>query len=154
MKIIKGNLFDYAESGYIIHQVNCQNDMGSGFAKAFFTKFPKIKTEYHKECEKFIEENKSIINHLQYVELTDTLTGVNSFTQEYYGNSAKTGRNYTDENALIKNIGKVLERANSENEQVYIPEKIGCALAGGNWDNVLSGIKKFDTHNLTIVSFN
>ena len=153
MKIVQGDLFNYAENGYIIHQVNCQNDMASGFAKAFFTKFPKIKTEYHKECQKFINENKPIINHLQYVQLTDDLIGVNSFTQEYYGNAAKTGRNYTDEEALINNIGKVLDRANSEDKKVYIPEKIGCALAGGNWDNVLSGIGQFDTSNLTIVSF-
>lgn len=153
MKIVQGDLFDYAENGYIVHQVNCQNAMGSGFAKAFFTKYPKIKTDYHRLSQKFIDEKESIINALQYVQLTDELIGVNSFTQEYYGNSAKTGINYTDEKALIRNIGKVLTRANQDGSSVYIPEKIGCALAGGDWNNILSGIEQFDTDNLTIVSF-
>lgn len=153
MEIIEGDLFDYAKDGYIVHQVNCQNSMGSGFAKAFFTKYPIIKERYHEECDIFKIMRKSIIGHLQFVRLTEDLYGVNSFTQEFYGNAAKTGHNYTDEDALIENIGKVLEKAKDENKKVYIPEKIGCALAGGNWEKVLSGIEQFDTSNLVIVSF-
>lgn len=71
--IIQGDLFDYAQSGYIIHQVNCQNVMGSGFAKNFFQHYPIIKKSYHEECEKFAQSQKKLLGHLQYVPLTKTL---------------------------------------------------------------------------------
>ena len=34
--------------GVIMHQVNCQNVMGSGVAKALYTKYPQVKLEFHK----------------------------------------------------------------------------------------------------------
>ena len=37
--------------GVIMHQVNCQNVMGSGVAKALYTKYPQVKSEFHKLAE-------------------------------------------------------------------------------------------------------
>ena len=34
--------------GVIMHQVNCQDVMGSGVAKALYTKYPQVKDEFHK----------------------------------------------------------------------------------------------------------
>lgn len=34
-------------TGYIMHQVNCQNVMGAGVAKALYTKYPIVKLSYH-----------------------------------------------------------------------------------------------------------
>jgi len=34
--------------GVIMHQVNCQDVMGSGVAKALYTKYPQVKEEFHK----------------------------------------------------------------------------------------------------------
>ena len=45
----KGDLLEAGES--IVHQVNCQNVMGSGVAKAIYTKWPEVKIEYHKYCD-------------------------------------------------------------------------------------------------------
>ena len=33
--------------GVIMHQVNCQNKMGAGVAKALYNTYPQVKTEYH-----------------------------------------------------------------------------------------------------------
>lgn len=42
MNIIKKDITTIDE-GVILHQVNCQNAMGSGVAKALFSKWPQIK---------------------------------------------------------------------------------------------------------------
>lgn len=49
ISIISGDLLQAKEAA-ICHQVNCQNVMGSGVAKAIFTKWPEVKTEYHRFC--------------------------------------------------------------------------------------------------------
>jgi len=152
MKTLQGNLFDYAKNGYIVHQVNCQNSMRSGFAGEFLRRYPLIKEEYHKEIQKFSEEGRSIVNHLQYVQLNNDLIGVNSYTQEYYGNAYKNNVKYTDEEALIRNIEKVLLKAKQESANVYIPENIGCGLGGGDWGKVLEALYLMDTSHLYIVS--
>ena len=33
--------------GVIMHQVNCQNVMGAGVAKALYTKYPQVKEQFH-----------------------------------------------------------------------------------------------------------
>lgn len=151
MKVIQGDLFDYAHSGYIIHQVNCQNAMGSGFAKSFFTHYSIIKTEYHHECQDFLSWGRDLLGHIQYVPLTPTLTGVNSFTQNHYGNSRTTGIKYTREDLLVNNIKQVLEQARKEGTYLYMPQYIGCDLAGGNWDTVMGEMELTNTDPLIIV---
>ena len=42
LQIIKGDLLE-ADVFAICHQVNCQNVMGAGLAKAIATKWPKVK---------------------------------------------------------------------------------------------------------------
>lgn len=39
--------------GIICHQVNCQNVMGAGIARAIYEKYPKVKELYHKRCETY-----------------------------------------------------------------------------------------------------
>lgn len=151
MKIISGDLFDYAHTGYIIHQVNCQNAMGSGFAKAFYEHYPEIKYAYHKEYDRLKRDGQPLLGHLQYVQLTPTLIGVNSFTQEQYGNARRTGIKYTNEDLLIENIVHVINTANTLGTNVYMPKYIGCGLAGGNWGTVMNALKGIDTSSLTIV---
>ena len=40
------------EKGVIMHQVNCQNVMGAGVAKALYTKHPKVKAAFHQMAKK------------------------------------------------------------------------------------------------------
>lgn len=160
MKIIYGDLLDYATEGVILHQVNCQNAMGSGFAKAFYTKYPVIKERFHITSERVLEKynNKEtrinpLLGQMQWVKINENLFGINCFTQEYYGNSLENGVKYTREDLLIRNIGKALKRLEQHDLELFIPERVGCGLAGGNWDNILEGLEQFNTDRLTIVSF-
>ena len=47
MKIINKDITTL-KKGILIQQVNCQNAMGSGVAKAIYQKWPQVKNEYHK----------------------------------------------------------------------------------------------------------
>ena len=47
MKIINKDITTL-KKGILLQQVNCQNAMGSGVAKAIYTRWPIVKEEYHK----------------------------------------------------------------------------------------------------------
>lgn len=49
IKTVVGDLLDATED-IIVQQVNCRSVMGSGVAKAIYTRWPEVKTEYHKFC--------------------------------------------------------------------------------------------------------
>lgn len=49
IKTVVGDLLDATED-IIVQQVNCRSVMGSGVAKAIYTRWPDVKTEYHKFC--------------------------------------------------------------------------------------------------------
>ena len=137
------NLFGI-KKGIICHQVNCQNVMGAGLAKAIYEQFPIVKKEYHKSFKNFSKSD--IFGKYFLVELSSELFVANIYSQFKYGNSNKTGIIYTDIKTLIyaiKNIGEKYYKYN-----IYIPEKIGCGLAGGNWELVKNEIKNLKLSNL------
>lgn len=149
MKYIKGDLFNEIKKEnnkvFVMHQVNCQNVMGAGFAKTFYQKYPDIKKAFHAYADTIREPHKRFGN-IQYVNLTDNVTGVNSFTQLAFGTHTKQ----TDEKRLIDNIKSVAAVAKAQNATLYVPAFIGCGLAGGDWSVVFNGIKHLD---LTIVEY-
>lgn len=140
MKLIEGDLLTITD-GIIIHQVNCQGVMGSGVAKALSTKYPIVKKQYLKKFKQVSRQD--LIGIYQFVDISDTLQIVNSFTQDQYG----YGRKQTDEQKLIQNIVEICHLHNDKT--VYVPHLIGCGLAGGDWNVILSGIQHLE--NLVIV---
>lgn len=140
IKTLDGDLLNINE-GIIIHQVNCLGLMGSGVALGLSQKYPKIKSEYLKKCKGKLPEE--LLGQYQFVNVSDKLSIVNSFTQL----NAGFGQKQTDEDKLIHNIQEICQE--NHDQDVYIPHLIGCGLAGGNWDRVLDGIKHLT--NLTVV---
>lgn len=133
-RYIKGDITE-TELKYIAHGVNCQNKMGSGVAKALFTKFPNIKSEYH-----------DYLNGLSYIKYSVELGEVqtvlsknkvifNCFTQWNYGYD---GKKYVNYSAIVKSFINLLDKVGYEiafGHPIAIP-KIGCGLAGGDWNIV------------------
>lgn len=144
-QIINGDLFANVHAGVIVHQVNCQNAMGSGFAKAFYTHYPQIKREYHALAS--AHKPEQLLGTAQSVVLSSRLSGVNLFTQLNYGNSLYTHKIYTDQPLLTKLLIK-LDRESPV--QVYAPYKIGCGLAGGNWNKLYHDL---ETANCNIIFY-
>ena len=121
--------------GVIMHQVNCQNVMGAGVAKALYTKYPQVKEKFHQLATKN-EYNTHLkrFGLVQPVKINDQLVVFNSFSQLYYGRDKN--RVYTNEKALIANLNKLDTWAKEHNLPAYVPARIGCGLAGGNWNRI------------------
>lgn len=123
VRYIKGDITE-TDIKYIAHGVNCMDKMGSGVAKALFTKWPKVKEAYHlmttggdetqlgKMCGVGVERGDKHVFNL--------------YTQYNYGPGDKRYVNY----AAIGEAFKTL--ANTGIGHLAIP-KIGCGLAGGDW---------------------
>ena len=136
------------KKGIICQQVNCQNVMGAGLAKAIYEQYPNVKTDYHKSFKYF--SKTEIFGKYRLIEISQGLFVANIYSQFNYGNSNKTGIVYTDNQKLInaiKNIGETYTQYN-----IYIPEKIGCGLAGGNWELIKNQIKGLKAANILFLN--
>lgn len=134
-KYIVGDITE-TELKQIAHGVNCQNKMGSGVAKALYSKFPEVKTEYHRWIEHqkksyFDFEPKHLLGQSCMVQDKDKEI-FNCFTQLQYGYD---GKKYVSYSAIIKCFEELVYFHNSGqliDNKIAIP-KIGCGLAGGDW---------------------
>jgi len=127
---IKGSILD-APQKYIGHGVNCKNVMGSGVARVLFMKYPSIKDSYHLFCGNYSDHGYTSGDLLGNIDIvfSDDKIIVNAFTQKFYGRAKKKFVNYDS-------IYDVFKRMVSHGiKEIAIP-KIGCGLAGGNWEIV------------------
>lgn len=133
-KRLKGDILD-AQHGIICHQVNCQMVMGAGLAKQIKQKWPHIYKEYMQVKNWPVKQR---LGRCQIVEVEPkTLYVANLFGQMFYGR--EKGRVYTDTgalgNALVQLKGWHRDNCHSE-FPIWIPYKMGCGLAGGNWNEI------------------
>lgn len=131
------------EKGIVCHQVNCQNVMGAGIAKAIADAYPIVKTEYHRRCAMYESQAKrteALYGHYQLVKVDDGLYVANIFSQDKFGNGPKRGVKFTNEDYLVKNIRALAERY--PNLTIYVPIGIGCGYGGGNWGTISKRIEE------------
>ena len=76
---------------------------------------------------------------------------LNSFSQFDFGNSKYSGIVYTDENTLMNNLLKLDQFAKDRNLPAYVPGRIGCGLAGGDWNKIENFI--LNETDINIVTF-
>tara|TARA_R100000951_G_C2653160_1_gene185157 strand:+ start:8651 stop:9118 length:468 start_codon:yes stop_codon:yes gene_type:complete len=148
VKEVKANLLD-TECEFIAHGVNCQNKMGSGVAKAIFSRYPEIKKSYHKYYESNIHlalnGAEDFLTTVQPVEVHDGKVVFNLFTQEYYGYDGKQYVSYE----AIEECFRLLAEECDYCTEVAIP-KIGCGLAGGDWEIVKELINRVTGNKLDV----
>lgn len=119
----------------ILHQVNCQGVMGAGFAKQIKNKYPLCFTEYKKICK--TKKSEELLGTI-YIYEGDKDIIINMFSQDKYGRDKR----YTDYIAMEKAIKKL--RKIYPSEIIIAPYKIGCGLAGGNWDIVKEILERYN----------
>lgn len=73
-EVVMGDIL-CATTGYICHQVNCRNVMGSGVAKSIYTKYPEVKSEYHRFCS-LAKSPYDLLGQAQIVPILVSLTMV------------------------------------------------------------------------------
>ena len=131
LKTIKKNILKVTK-GVIVHQVNCQGIMGAGLALQIKQKWPIVFTKYkNKDWE---------LGDVQLVKITETLWLANLAGQNYYGRDKR----YTDYRAVQKGFNKLKKRIEKlgYNIPVYVPYKMGCGMAGGDWSIYKDIVKK------------
>lgn len=126
VKYIKGDILD-THCKYIAHGVNCQGKMGSGVAKAIYTRYPLVKKEYLHSCPKPKPELLGTFE-IVVVDKNKRKYVFNCFTQENYGYDGKQYVSYGAIMSIFKELAGL-------QKSIAIP-KIGCGLGGGDWDIV------------------
>ena len=139
IKIVDGDLLK-SNLPLIAHQTNCLGVMGAGIAKSIKNKWNIVYTQYANFC-KNLEYSKKLLGKCQIcttgwfpTKYVANLFGEYSFTESV----APYENRHTDYNALKKALLKL--KAFCEDEEVIevgIPYKLGCGLAGGDWDGVV-----------------
>jgi O-acetyl-ADP-ribose deacetylase (regulator of RNase III) len=130
---------DITEKGgrsILCNGVNCQAVMGSGVAKAFYTKWPVVKESYLS-----IGKSHMQLGCVDFVLVNpyENTYVANMWTQEFYGND---GRVYASLDAIEFAMNKVIMFAlKGDIEFIYMP-RIGCGLGGLKWIDVEGIISK------------
>ena len=149
IKIVKGNLLDAAED-VIAHQVNCRGAMGAGIAKQIRDRYPENYMLYREKCLDAIARPQSLLGDCllfqsYYWSEPKHYLVANLFAQDRYGRQGA----YTDETAfryalkyLAYHLYKTSEGWKMPRKTIAMPYKIGCGLAGGNWDNIYKIIEE------------
>ena len=149
-RYIKGNLITLALNDYfdiIIHGCNCFHTMGAGIAKSIKQTFPLA---YKADLETK-KGDKSKLGNYSFAKCK-TKTGndlvvINAYTQYDYGRKS-IHCNYEAICDVLFKIGRNFMG------RIGMP-KIGCGLAGGNWDILEKPIKLlFSGNDVTIVEYN
>lgn len=146
MKHVQGDLIASVETGVILQQVNAQGVMRSGFAKAVFEKYPRVREVY---CDtiKMNQYHRGLdyVGTIHVVQVLPELFIVNMVSQQFYG---KDGVRYTSYDALDKCLAKVAELGVSK-MPVHHP-MIGAGLGGGNWNVIKTLIEQHLGHDTTL----
>ena len=126
----------------ILHGCNCFNTMGAGIAKYLRGKFPNV---YAVDCAtKRGDKNKlgtcsrAVISHNLHI--------LNCYTQYNYGREKKLYANYIAIDECFKRIAADYDTT----WEIRMP-RIGCGLAGGDWEVIGAlVVNNFNKHNTNI----
>lgn len=130
-----GNLLT-SGCGIICHQTNCKGAMGAGIAAQIKAKYPNTYKLYKERCSAL---GSSLLGTVFFTtELDDTIIA-NIFGQDDHDARVKQ----TQEWALKQGIEEVYKKAVETGRSVGFPNGIGCALGGGDWEEVKGYIEEY-----------
>lgn len=146
LKYIEGDLLT-SDCTVIMHQANCLKVMGAGIAKSISNLYPEAsladKQLKLNSLERFGKYSFAITNN--------GVTIVNLYGQLSIGPGLQT--NYEKLESAIDSFLTFAknEDSNINTNKVGVPYKIGCGLAGGNWDVVKNTLDKLsEKHKVDI----
>lgn len=140
-----GSIFD-GNDDVICHQVNCLGIMGGGIAARIREKFPQTYGCYHSICKS--KKPEELMGRVLFYRENGRVIA-NCFAQENIGSGVQT-----DYEKLKQCFEKILLDAIKNKFTVAIPYKIGCGLAGGDWEIVEKIIKDvFEIHSVQVTIY-
>lgn len=129
-----GNILDCDEK-ILVHQTNCQGVMGSGLAKQIKEKYPEVFNAYYHYCK--TRQLLDVLGTALICEADDGKYIANLFGQDKYGKGLQT-----DYDMFKKALQEIHDFAKENKLSVALPYKIGCGLAGGDWNKVFDIINE------------
>lgn len=156
----KGNLL---ESGcdIVCHQVNCKGVMGSGIAKQIKDKWPKVHEDYCFNIERmyngdFASRSSDLLGMITWTEVEKGRYIMNFFSQDKFLPRGVCHTDYEAFTDCCRTLKKFITEYNLDRSNTIIgfPYKIGCGLAGGNWDIVSAIIEReFEGYEVEIYEY-
>ena len=155
-----GNLLE-SNCNFIVHQVNCQGAMGSGIAKQIRDKWLRVYSDYKETIEFLylngvVKESSELLGYINgtKVDYFDKYV-VNFFSQDKYLPRNKCHTSYDAFRTCCIGLKNFIESAHFEGSKekytIGFPYKIGCGLAGGDWNIVYNIIEEeFQDYNVEI----
>lgn len=130
---------------YIIHCCNNKRAWGAGFSGAISKKWPGPEEKYRNlEFAKLGQYTMSTVEQSMWV--------VNIIAQDGYGRDGKKYIKYWALKAVINNIILLIKRQIGPKNNVVIQcPRIGCELAGGRWEKVLSILAQFTESGIDVI---
>jgi O-acetyl-ADP-ribose deacetylase (regulator of RNase III) len=119
MRIIEKDIMTVT-SGVICQQVNCRKVMNAGLGRQIRRKWPQVYRAYMR--------TEPFLGRIHITKIATDLRVCNIYGQANYGH----GRQYTAYVALDDAFRKIAETY-APDYDIYIPEGLGCGLAGGDW---------------------
>ena len=108
--------------------------MGAGIALKIRKKWPVVYEQYLSEC----MLGKIQLGSVQLIKISSLLYVANLAGQYGYGRNKR----YTNYAALLSCFFDLQKISDELKLQIYIPYKIGCSNAGGDWDIVEADINR------------
>ncbi|MGE7840657.1 macro domain-containing protein [Lysinibacillus sp. NPDC093712] len=149
INIVKGDILN-TDKEIIGHQVNCLGVMGAGLAKQIKSKYSETFFEYKKICDEHTDNREDLMGHVYMAHNSNGKIIANIFSQLDVGRNERK----TDYKKLKEGLKKVCKYAKENNLSVALPYRIGCGLAGGNWNIVYKIIDSvFEEYEVTLYEF-
>lgn len=148
IKQVNGNILD-ATNTIICHQVNCQGVVGSGIALQIKNKYPQVYSDYMRFYDKFGRDDLLGRTVISRDDKSDIFI-MSMFSQYRYGRDKR----HTDYEAMRMCFEFIKEQSDDCGMSISIPYKIGCGLAGGDWNVVYKMIEEvFEGCEVVIYKF-
>lgn len=140
LRTITGDIFEVATTGIIAHQVNCRGVMGAGIAREVAQQFPQAEADYKARCSANAHFDPdghpaSLLGQVDMVlvrpfNTTDPDTGL--YVANVYGQiEPRRGGRQTNYGAVAEAFNTLSDYASYTD--LYVPWRMGCDLAGGDW---------------------
>lgn len=143
IKEVEGNLLTYPGLEVIGHQTNCLGVMGAGIAKQIKAQNPELFKSYVRYCKKFPDAH-NILGTVQFCQadhsdqMIANMFGEYSFCESVAPYEEGGKPRHTDYDALKECLNRLHAWMYTHDVKTAgIPYKIGCGLAGGDWDGVV-----------------
>lgn len=141
---INGNILDVKNS-IIFQVVNCQGIMGGGLAFSIIKKWPEVYSGYIDKIRFYKKDYESaygafhtsfLLGEINYTKVSDDNIVLNLFAQDNIGTKNRQLCYKSFLECLHKFETQKEFFSDLQNKKLCFPYKIGCGLAGGDWNIV------------------